>query len=168
MELPERKEKIMTQIAEVNITTPEFKADPFPFYAHLRAEAPVYPVKLPNQKQSVWLVTRYDDVNALLKDERLVKNVNSALSDEQIAKQPWMPDFIKLIGTNMLSQDDPVHARLRGIVHKAFTPRLIDDMRGRIETISNDLLDRVERNGQMDLIADFALPLPVTVISEML
>ncbi len=158
----------MTQIAEVNVTSAEFKANPFPFYAHLRAEAPVYPIKLPSQKQPVWLVSRYDDVLALVKDERLVKNVNSAMSDEQIARQSWVPGFIKVVNNNMLSQDDPAHARLRGIVHKAFTPRLIDDMRGRIETISNDLLDRVEQTGQMDLIADFALPLPVTVISEML
>ncbi len=157
----------MTQIAEVNITTPEFKANPFPFYAYLRAEAPVYHVNLPD-KQSAWLVTRYEDVNALLKDARLVKNMNNAMSDEQLAKQPWIPGFLKLVGSNMLSQDDPNHARLRGLVHKAFTPRLIDDMRGRVEAITNDLLDRIERKGQMDLIADFALPLPVTVISEML
>src|SRR5215475_8702973 len=109
MVLLEHRERMMTQIAEVKITSAEFQANPFPFYAQLRAEAPVYHIDLP-AKQSAWLVTRYDDVNALLKDDRVVKNVNNAMNNEQLAKQPWIPGFLKLVGDNMLSQDDPNHA----------------------------------------------------------
>ncbi len=152
---------------DVNIVSAEFKANPYLFYAWMRAEAPVFPVTMPT-KQRAWLVARYDDVNALLKDERLLKNRANAMSSEQLAKQPWMPGFIKVVERNMLTVDDPDHARLRGLVHKAFTPKLLEAMRGRIETITSDLLDAAERKGEMEVIADLALPLPVTVIAEML
>jgi cytochrome P450 len=151
----------------VDITSAEFKANPFPFYSWLRNEAPVYQIALP-QKQSAWIVARYDDVTALLKDERFIKNRYNAMSSDQIAKQPWIPGFLKVIELNMLSLDDPDHARLRGLVHKAFTPRLLENMRDRIDGITNDLLDAAEQKGQMDLIHDLALPLLVTVIADML
>ncbi len=154
-------------VMNVDITSAEFKANPFEFYRWLRAEAPVYQIMLP-QKQSAWIIARYDDVVAMLKDERYSKNRRSTLSSDQLAKQPWMPGFLRAIETNMLTQDDPNHARLRGLVHKAFTPRLLEDMRERIDSITNELLDAAERKGQMDLIHEFALPLPVTVIADML
>lgn len=152
---------------DINITSAEFKANPYPFYAWMRAEAPVYRVNLPG-REPAWLIARYDDVTAALKDERLVKDRNNAMSAEQLAKQPWVPGFLKPIERNMLTLDDPDHARLRGLVHKAFTPRLIENMRDRIQSITDELLDTAERNGGMDLIRDFALPLPVTVIADIL
>ena len=66
----------------VDITSPEHKANPFPFYARLRAEAPVFQVTLPD-KQSAWLVSRYDDVAAALKDPRLAKDRLNALTSEK-------------------------------------------------------------------------------------
>jgi cytochrome P450 len=157
----------MIQMRDVNITSAEFKADPYPFYARLRAEAPVYRVVLPD-KRPAWLLTRYDDVAAALKDERLVKDRANAMSREQLTKQPWAPAFIRPIERNMLCVDGPDHARLRALVHKAFTPRRIEDMRVRIQRISDDLLDAAVGKGRMDLIGDFALPLPVTVIADIL
>jgi cytochrome P450 PksS len=157
----------MNPIENVNIASAEFKANPFPFYARLRAEAPVYPVTL-QDKRRVWLIARYEDVAAALKDERFVKDRHNAMTSEQLAKDPWVPGFFKPLERNMLDLDAPDHTRLRGLVHKAFTPRLIEDMRGRIEEISSNLLDAAERKGQMDLMHDFALPLPVTVIAEIL
>ena len=157
----------MTSIRTMNVTSAEFKANPYPFYAWLRTEAPVYRVTLPD-KRSAWLITRYDDVTAALKDERFLMNRSNTMSGDQLARQHWIPWFLKPLGRNLLLVDTPDHTRLRGLVHKAFTPRLIEKTRNRIQTISNDLLDAAQQSGQMDLIRDFALPLPVTIIADML
>ncbi|MGH9746386.1 MAG: cytochrome P450 family protein [Candidatus Acidiferrales bacterium] len=151
---------------KVDISSPEFKADPFPFYARLRAETPVSTVKLPD-KRTAWLVTRYDDVVSVLKDERFAKDRFQTLSPEQLAKEPWIPKSFLPLAHNMLDKDGADHSRLRALVHRAFTPRLVEQMRERIERLTNELLNAVER-GTMDLIRDYALPLPTTIIAEML
>src|SRR5690242_6600766 len=154
-------------IAPVDVTGAAFKANPFPFYAQLRADAPVFPVKLPT-KQRAWLITCYDDVLNVLKDERFAKDPRNAMTPEQLKKLPWVPSMFKPLERNMLDLDSPDHTRLRALVHKAFTPRLIEQMRDQIQTLTNELLDRAEHNGHMDLIADFALPLPLTMIGRIL
>jgi len=156
-------------ITQVDVTNAKFKANPFPFYAQLRAEAPVLPVPLPMPtKQRAWLVTRYDDVLDVLKDARFAKNRRNAMSPEQLKKMPWMPPMFKPLEQNMLDLDSPDHTRLRALVHKAFTPRLIEQMRDQIQALTNELLDAAEPKGGMDLIADFALPLPLTMIGRIL
>lgn len=154
-------------IAPVDITSAAFKADPFPFYARLRADAPVFPVRLPS-KQRAWLVTRYADVLSVLKDERFAKDRRNALSPEQLKRLPWIPPMFKALDRNMLDLDAPDHTRLRALVHKAFTPRLIEQMRDQIQTLTDELLAAVAPQGGMDLIADFALPLPLTIIGRIL
>lgn len=156
-----------TSIAPVNITSATFKANPFPFYAQLRAEAPVFPVTLPT-KQRAWLVTRYDDVLSVLKDKRFAKDRRNAMTPEQLKKAPWVPPMFKPLERNMLDLDSPDHTRLRALVHKAFTPRLVEQMREQVQILANELLDKVEPKGSMDVIADFALPLPLTVIGRIL
>ena len=151
----------------VNIASPAFKANPYPFYARLRAEAPMHRVTLPDG-QTAWLITRYDDVAAALKDERLAKDKLKALTPGQVAKQPWVPAMFKPLERNMLDLDPPDHTRLRGLVHKAFTPGLVEQMRPRIEALCGALLDAVQARGRMDLIHDYALPVPTTIIAEML
>lgn len=151
----------------INITSAEFKRNPYPFYARLRAEEPVFPVTLPD-KQTAWLVTRYEDVARVLKDDCFAKDRRNAMTPEQIAKQPWMPKTFEPLSKNMLDLDDPDHARLRHLIHKAFTPRLIEQMRERVQSLTNQFLDAAEKKGHMDLIADYALPLPTTIIAEML
>ncbi len=156
-------------ITQVDVTNAKFKANPFPFYAQLRAEAPVFPVTVPMPtKQRAWLVTRYDDVLDVLKDARFAKNRRNAMSPEQLKKMPWMPPMFKPLEQNMLDLDSPDHTRLRALVHKAFTPRLIEQMRDQIQALTNELLDAAEPKGGMDLIADFALPLPLTMIGRIL
>ncbi len=154
-------------MTDPNIASPSFKADPYPFYARWRTGAPVFRVRLPD-KQLAWLVTRYDDVAGVLRDERFVKDRSNALTPEQSGKQPWVPDLFKPLARNMLDVDAPDHTRLRALVHKAFTPRLIEEIRGRIQSLTEGLIDAAERRGQMDLIRDYALPIPTTIISEML
>ncbi len=156
-------------IAPVDVTNATFKANPFPFYAQLRVEAPVFPVTVPMPtKQRAWLITRYNDVLEVLKDARFAKNPRNAMSPEQLKKMPWMPPMVKPLEQNMLDLDSPDHTRLRALVHKAFTPRLIEQMRDQIQVLTNELLDAAEPKGGMDLIADFALPLPLTIIGRIL
>jgi cytochrome P450 PksS len=151
----------------VNFASPEFKANPYPFYARLRAEAPVCRVTLPT-REPAWLVTRYDDVALVLKDERFVKDAANAMTPEQLANQPWFRKMFKVLKRNMLDLDPPDQTRLRALVSRTFTPRLIEGMRGRIQALTGRLLDRVQARGRMDLIRDYALPVPTTIIAEML
>jgi cytochrome P450 PksS len=151
----------------VNLAGPEFKANPYPFYARLRAEAPVYRTTLPT-RESAWLITRYDDAVAILRDERFVKDTANALTPQQAARQPWFRKLFKPLQRNMLDQDPPDHTRLRALVSSAFTPRLVEQMRERVQRLTNELLDVVQGRGHMDLIRDYALPLPATVIAEIL
>lgn len=152
---------------EVNIVSPQFKANPFPFLAELRRSQPVYQTTLPD-KTPIWLITRYEDVFALLKDERFVKNRRTAMTPEQLRKMPWVPSMFRPLERNVLDLDGPDHTRLRSLVHKAFTPSLISQMRERIQTLADELVERALAKGQMDLIKDFALPLPMTIITEIL
>jgi len=154
---------------QVNIVSAEFKADPFPLLARLRASEPVYRTTLPDKvKTPVWLLTRYEDAGALLKGERFVKNRRSALTPEQLRKLPWVPPMFRPLERNMLDLDQPDHTRLRALVHKGFTPSLVEQMRGRVQSLADELLDKVASKGEMDLIADYALPLPMTIITEIL
>jgi cytochrome P450 PksS len=131
----------------------------------------VWRTKLPD-KRTAWLVTRYDDVARVLKDGAFAKDKLNAMDPEQRAKAPWVPGFLKPLERNMLDLDDPDHARLRSLVSKAFTPRLVERLRGRVEALCEDLLDAMERErrrrGGAELVAGYALPLPATVIAELL
>src|SRR5690348_11370393 len=111
----------------MNIVSAEFKANPFPVFADLRASNPVYRTTLPD-KTVVWLLSRYEDVAALLRDERFTKNRRSALTDEQMRRLPWTPPMFRPLERNMLDLDPPDHTRLRSLVHKAFTPSLVEQM----------------------------------------
>jgi cytochrome P450 PksS len=159
------------EIVAPDLASPAFKANPYPFYARLRAEAPVWRATL-RDRRTAWLVTRYEDVTRVLKDDAFAKDKLNAMDSEQQAKTPWVPGFLKPLERNMLDLDDPDHARLRALVSKAFTPRLIERLRGRIEELCEELLDAMERErfrkGGTDLVAGYALPLPATVIAELL
>jgi cytochrome P450 PksS len=157
----------MTPIEAVDIADPAFKANPYPFYARLRAEAPVYRMTLAD-KRPAWLVTRYDDVVNLLRDDRFVKAKRKVMSPEQAAREPWIPRALGPLEQHMLDTDPPDHTRLRGLVHKAFTPRLIENLRQRVQALTDELLDAVQAKGRMDLIRDYTLPLPTTIIAELL
>jgi cytochrome P450 PksS len=157
----------MSPIPSVNIASSTFKANPFSFYARLRAEAPVYRTTLPD-KQNAWLITRYADVLSVLKDERFGKDRTKAQTREPGGKQPWVPNMFKPLLRNMLDLDPPDHTRLRALVQKAFLPRLVERLWERVQGLSEELLTAVESRGHTDLIHDYALPIPTTVIAEVL
>jgi cytochrome P450 PksS len=151
----------------VNLASAEFKANPFPFYARLRAESPVYRTTLPTG-ETAWLVTRYDDAATVLKDERFVKDTANALRPELAARLPWLRKLFSPIWNDMLRQDPPNHTRLRALVRKAFTPQRVEQMRDRIQVLADQLLDQVQGRGRIDVIHEYALPLSTTIIAEML
>ncbi len=145
----------------VDIAGRAFKQDPHVFLRAMRSEAPVVRVRVGRRES--WLVTRYDDVTRLLKDERFVKDLS------KLGKAlPWIPAFARPLTRNMLDLDEPHHKRLRALVSQAFTPRIIEAMRERVETLADALLDRAAERGRFDLIADYALPIPTTIIAEIL
>jgi cytochrome P450 len=142
---------------QFNPMDPEFVANPYPTYHRLRAEDPVHLSPL-----GFWVLTRYDDVVTALRDSRFAKEAIAAFVAARFGIA------ISGIGLSMLDRDPPDHTRLRGLVSKAFTPRVVETLRPHIQQIVDGLLDRVQPAGAMDLIDDFAYPLPVIVICEML
>ncbi|HYO03269.1 MAG TPA: cytochrome P450 [Mycobacterium sp.] len=154
-------------LAAVDVTAPSFKANPFPFYARLRDEAPVFPVTVPRMGRA-WLVTRYDDVVGVLRDERLVKNPREAMTPEQLKKVRTLPKMLSVLQTGLLSTDGNDHARLRALVRHAFTARRIEQMREQAQVLADELLDAALRRGGMDVIADYALPIPLVLIGRIL
>jgi len=142
---------------QFNPMAPEFVADPYPTYHRLRAEDPVHQSPL-----GFWVLTRYEDVVAVLRDPRLAKEAIAEFVAARLGVAPLG------IGLSMLDRDPPDHTRLRGLVSKAFTPRVVEVLRPHIQQLVDGLLDRVEGAGSMDLIEDFAYPIPVIVICEML
>ena len=141
-----------------NPMDPEFLVDPYPTYHRLRTEDPVHHSPL-----GFWILTRYEDVVAALRDPRLVKEPIAAFVAERFGVEV-PPGF----GLSMLDRDPPDHTRLRGLVSRAFTPRVVERLRPRIQAIVDDLLARAQDAGGMDVIEDYAYPLPVRVICEML
>jgi cytochrome P450 len=146
--------------------SPSYHANPYAVFDELRTEGPALRTTMPNGTDVI-VVTRYTEVEAALKDGRLIKNIAHARGRHGglLGRLGFAQYFSN---TNMLKSDPPEHTRLRGLVSKAFTPKLINQMRGNIQDLADRLLDAVEPAGKMDLIADFAFPLPITVITELL
>lgn len=137
--------------------TKEFTHNPYPVYEKLRKEEPVFRVMFP-QGEFGWIITRYEDAVQILKDPRFSKDM----------VRRYGPDNQSIFSNNMLFSDPPDHKRLRGLVQKAFTPKLVANMRSHIQDIADDLLDNLPSQEKMNLIDDFAFPLPIIVISEIL
>lgn len=153
-------------MSSYDLFSPDFKRNPFPTFAAMRRNHPVYPHRAPSG-DTIWYVTRYHDVVAILKDnDHFVKDVRHARPHVASTADP--KHIRDSINKNMLFSDPPDHTRLRSLVNQAFTPRRVADSAPRIQAIANELLDTAVKNDPFDLIADFALPLPVRVICDML
>lgn len=148
-----------------DLADPTFKVDPFPFFARARAEARVARVRI--GRKEAWLVSRYEDVEQLLRDERFAKD-RSSIGDRSRRFDYWVPSALRPLLRNMLDLDEPDHRRLRSLVQKAFTPRRVDELHDRVRDIAGELLGPMMARGGGDLVADYALPLPSTVIAELL
>ncbi|MFI6061959.1 cytochrome P450 [Streptomyces sp. NPDC051286] len=144
---------------------PAFVADPFPLYRQLREDGPVRRVVIAGGLEA-WLVTRYEDGIVALSDPRLSSDVRDA-SDPQLVQRLPATERDSML-RNMLRSDPPDHTRLRRLVSNAFTARRVAELQPRVQAIVDQLLDAIVPVGHADLVEDFALPLPVTVISELL
>ncbi len=144
----------------------DFVADPYPAYAELRAEAPMHH----DAATDHWLVSRFADVNVLLRDRRMGRTyLHLATHAEMGHPDPpgWHGPFWDLINAGILDMEPPDHTRVRRLVAKAFTPRFVEGLRPRVQAIMDELVDQVDGTGEFDLM-QVAEPLPVTVIAEML
>ena len=142
--------------------------DPFPVFAEVREVGAVQQVKLADG-HAAWLVVRHDEARAALNDSRLSKDMHAALAtgSDVVAEGLPGPAFAR----HMLSVDPPDHTRLRRLVSAAFSPRTVEALRPRVQTIVDDLLDNLaarEPHSRADLVTALAVPLPFTVICELL
>jgi cytochrome P450 len=145
-----------------NPMAPQFIADPYPFYQRLRTVDPMHLTPL-----GFHVASRHADVTSILRDKRFGKDFVGRMTRRFGPKVLDEPIY-RSMSHWMLQQDPPDHGRLRGLVVRAFTARRVEDMRPRIQAIVDGILDRIAPRGRMDVIADFAFPLPVTVICDML
>ncbi|MFJ1793616.1 cytochrome P450 [Kitasatospora griseola] len=145
----------------------EFVAHPYPAYAALREQSPVVHFEPSDQ----WLVSRYADVNALLRDRRLGRTFTHRFSHDEFgqpAPNPAHEPFHTLNDYGLLDLEGPDHTRIRRLVSKAFTPRMVESLRPTVQRLAGELVDGLLADGGGDLIAKVAEPLPVAVIAEML
>jgi pimeloyl-[acyl-carrier protein] synthase len=151
---------------EFNPFLPEFRENPYPFYHRLRSVDPVHWSDIAGR----WVLTRYGDCVAVLRDAtRFSADPNTWSGFPDFVAAQGGPGPLMEMQTNwMLMKDPPDHTRLRMLVTKAFTPRVAEGMRPRVQAIVDNLLDDVQAAGHMDLIANLAFPLPTIVICEML
>ena len=156
----------MLDTAKINFAAPEIKANPHPLYARLRDEARVARVRL--WGVGGWMLTRYDDVVAAMKDERLASDRRNAPTGHRPFTEKVLNRMTGPLNRSMLASDEPDHGRLRGLVHQAFTARRVEQMRDRIGALTEELLNKVAARREMDIVRDLALPLPSTIIAEML
>ena len=160
--MPSTSEKVLDEM----LVSKEFMEDPYPILHRLREEDPVH------WSDSIggWILTRYDDMVVTFKDvshfsnEGRLRKAVEYLPAETRAQFKEFEDHYRL--KSLINSDPPDHTRLRGLVTKAFNPRVVEAMRPRMQEIVNELLDSVQPDGRMDVIKDLAIPLPVTVLAE--
>ncbi|KWX57353.1 cytochrome P450 [Mycobacterium sp. NAZ190054] len=161
--------QLRDELDQVNLVAPELAANPFPYFELLVEHAPV----LWNRRMKAWLLSRYDDVSAALRDQtfgsdRIGPYLATRVSPGDRERFERMFD---ILGRWMVFLSPPDHTRLRGLVHKSFTPRRVRALQGKAESLAQGLADDVKRRldaGQtVDLMADFCVPLPGQMIAEM-
>ncbi|HEY8981172.1 MAG TPA: cytochrome P450 [Streptomyces sp.] len=153
--------------ARQRIFDEEFLSDPYEKYAGIHADGcPVRRVVTP-EGVPAWFVSENEAVRSALKDQRLSRRLDHA--GPEYRRAPYPTEFLT---NSVVTEDPPEHTRLRRMLNQAFSPRSVKMLRSRIEKLAEELVDeisaRIEREGAADLVTDLALPLPVTVIAELL
>jgi cytochrome P450 len=143
----------------IDLQDPDVARDPYPHYRRLLREQPVY-----HTEHGFWLLTRYDHVDSLLRDRRLGRQGFTAGMRSRYGDGPLFEMFSR--GMNFL--DPPDHKRIRSLVSRAFTPKTVQTLRPRIHSLVRGLLAELLPQGEMDVVRDFAYPLPIAVICEIL
>jgi cytochrome P450 len=161
---------VATTERKYDLYSEDFFANAYATFARMRENDPVLCQPGLDGETLIWFVTRYEEAEAvLLDDERFVRDPRLALPPDRLAAfTEGMPEAIEWVESHMLNRDGDDHKRLRRLVSKAFTPRMIEQLRPRIQEIADELLDPVVAAGEMELVSRFAFPLPITVIAELL
>ncbi|MBD0863846.1 cytochrome P450 [Gordonia sp. zg691] len=157
------------EVSSVDLLDPAALADPYPMFAALREDDPVHW----NAKYRSWFITSFSDVTEALKEPRFTSNRITPYREKVLSRpgtDPLLREAFGVLDNWMVFKDPPDHTRLRRLLSRAFTPRSVSRMRPAIETIANELLDKVIARGDshIDLIGDYAYPLTASVIAEML
>lgn len=156
-------------LAQVSLVTPEMSADPFAYFAELVERAPV----LWNARQRAWFVSGYDDVSAALRDESFGSDRVGPYLESRVpaGDKERFTHLFEILGRWMVFLAPPDHTRLRGLVHRSFTPRRVKALKGRAADIAAELADsvaaRLAAGETVDLMADYCVPLPGQMIAEM-
>jgi cytochrome P450 len=161
----------VTEARKYELYSKEFRQNSHAVFAGMRANDPIFKQTGLDGKTLIWFVTRYDDVQQVLSDDtHFVLDPKLVFDEAELKRRFGETDsqIDSMLNNNMLNRDGEDHRRLRSLVSKAFTPKVIQNMRPRIEAIAKELLDKVEKNGRMELVSDYAFPLPITVIAELL
>ena len=151
----------MTEVIDLGEFGEAFRRDPHQVYATLRESGPVHRVRLPepDAHHVTWLIVGYEEARSALTDARLAKDggkIGVTFLDQE------------LIGRYLLTTDPPDHTRLRGLITRSFTMRRVEELRPRVQQITDDLLDAMLPAGRADLVEALSYPLPITVICELL
>jgi len=150
---------------------PRWASDPFPLYAELRERAPIH-----RNEMGFWVISRYADCQAILRDRRsssdtMNVSVEGGGAPERFRRRPSEDSPMAAGIVEMrpfLFRDPPDHERLRGLVAQAFTPKVVESLRHRTQDVVNDLLDVAWEADTVDLVSEFAYPLPVRIICDLL
>lgn len=157
----------MSHSLDERLSTPEFLEEPYPIYDQFREVAPVHW----SEAWDCWLLTRYDDVNAMLRDAKHYSSVGTTerflrqLPAEALRDlQPLYEHFT----SGMVRLDPPEHTRIRSLTNRAFTPRVVEEIRPQIQHIVDELIDAFQAKGRFDLISEFAYPLPAQAFAGLI
>ncbi|MEV0222091.1 cytochrome P450 [Streptomyces sp. NPDC050704] len=146
----------------------DFAENPYPFFTNLRDTGSVHKVILPDGTPS-WWVTRYEDIDACINDHvRFSSEVTHAVNRPEVQNSQALIRKDETLRYTMINRDPPDHSRMRKLVVRAFSANRIDSLRPRIQELAAELLDRMEERGEAELIEDYAFPLPIGVICELL
>jgi cytochrome P450 len=180
--------QVPPDIEHINLSDPDYRERAFERYEEMRARCPVSRAIITSDAESdgnrgffnrpLWMVTDYEVGSRALLDRAITVDMTSVLTPEQLAQMPETPEVFQPLRRNILTVDPPEHTRLRKLVQPSFTASAIEKLRPRIQQIADDLLDAAEAaaaergemapSRKMELISQFAYPLPITVICEML
>ena len=154
-------------IGRFDVADPSFIADPYPVLGELRETTPIYR----NEATGQWVITRFSEVHACLRDRRLGRAYTHKFSHAEVGRSepdPRWADFHEHEAWSLLSLEPPDHTRIRRLIGKVFTPSSVNALQPSIAALSAELLDRCGDRGEFDLLADYAQPFSVAVICSML
>lgn len=149
------------------LSDPTYIGSLYPSYDRLRDEAPVLPVTMPNG-QVLWLVFGHENITAVMSDKRIVKDPRNVLSSTDEQERELVPEWMAPLVQTMITSDPPIHTRLRRLAQPAFSPRLLEALRPKIQATADNLIDAALPKGRLEVMGDFAFPFTTAVVSDFL